>query len=240
MKSSKLYRQFRRVLALSAAAVVAGSITVPTAAIADDPYAEVRAGYSALGMSQSTIDALIGKLEAGQPVDALIPDAEPVSESTFVQVGDAPYAEEGSTVSVRWYADGSPAVTAIEEAVRVGAGGIVPFSVQGCSVSSGSGYSNYTGCTVSAWWGTVQSAFRADFTLVQGGYDRINNAYNGWQQCAYPTTCSAPYESQRKAIENASGPATSRWQQTVTASWGSWEVWIQLRVGGDSYSNISS
>lgn len=240
MKFRKLHRRIAPALAVTAAAILAATVVAPTAAVADDPYSEVRDGYVALGMPEPTIDALIAKLDAGQPIDALLPSAEPVSESTFIQVGDAPYAEDGATVFVRWYTDGSPAVSAVEEAVEVPSGAIIPFSVQGCSVSSGSGYSNYTGCTVSAWWGTVQSAFRANFTLVQGGYDQITNAYNGWQQCAYPTTCSAPYESQRKSNENASGPATSRWQQTVTAPWGSWEVWIQLRVGGDSYSNISS
>jgi len=240
MKTPRLLRGVTATLALAGATSFLLALNGPTAAVAADPYAEVRTGYAMLGMADVTIDALVAKLDAGQPVDALRPDAEPVGESAFVQVGDAPYAKDGATVSVRWYADGSPAVSAVEKASEVPNGAIFPLSVQGCRVSSGSGYSNYNGCTVSAWWGTVQSAFRADFTLVQGGFDRINATYNGWQQCGVPTTCSAPYESQRKSVESTSGPATSRWQQTVTAPWGSWEVWIQLRVGGDSYNNISS
>ncbi|HIY64699.1 MAG TPA: hypothetical protein H9830_00300 [Candidatus Agrococcus pullicola] len=171
----------------------------------------------------------------------MTPGAEPVRTDTFIQDGNAVYADDGDRVSVTWFADGSPVVTAAEiptEKIEP-ADGVSPMSIQGCTYSSGSGYANAVGCTISGWWGTVQMAFLADYTTVQGGPDHIVDTYNGWQQCVIPTTCSRPSEIQSKYYENST-PAYSRWASTVTAPWGSWEVWMQLNVGGDSGWSTSS
>lgn len=211
-----------------------------TAADSDDGMSEVRLGYEQLGMDAQTTQRLVEVLSSGMPVDSMQDSNEPVRTETYVQVGDAVYANDGDEVTVNWYADGSPSVSAREIPVEQSASsGISPFSIQGCTVKSGSGYSNATGCTISGWWGTVQMGFLANYTLVQGGADRITSTYNGFQRCAFPTTCSRPEQISVKLVEQ-NGAAWSRWASTVTTPVASWEVWKQLNVGGDRAWDTSS
>lgn len=215
-----------------------GANAPASAAEPADPLAHVKAGYTQLGLSSTEADALLDKLASGKPLDSMTEGASPVRIDEYVQVGDAPYANDGDHVTVTWFADGSPAVTATETPVEVG-GDATARSIQGCTYSSGSGYSSATGCTISGWWGTVQIAFLADYTLVQGGNDYISDTYNGWQQCVYPTSCSRPAEVQSNYSEGSSA-AFSRWASTVTSPVASWEVWMQLNVGSDSANSTSS
>lgn len=226
----------RSIFATAAAAGVSlllFGVAVPASATETaDPFADARAGFTQLGLSSHESDLLLGKLTNGEPLDSMTDGAVPVRTDQYVQVGDAPYAGDGDQVTVKWFADGSPVVTSTEAPTEP-AKNETARAIDGCTYTSGSGYSRAYGCTVTAWWGTIQIAFLADYTLVQGGPDYISDAYNGWQQCVYPTSCARPVEIQAKYTEGSGGDAFSRWGSTVSAPWGSWEVWVQIMVGQD-------
>lgn len=96
--------------AASAAVSAAGSV---------DPLADVRAGYAQLGLSPTEADVLLDKLTSGRPLDSMTLGAAPVRTDEFVQVGNAPYANDGDQVTVTWFADGSPAVVAKSSATTM-------------------------------------------------------------------------------------------------------------------------
>jgi hypothetical protein len=197
----------------------------------DDGLQETQAGFDALGIAPEISQQLIDTLESGAPLESMKPGSAPVSTESFIQDGD--------TVTVKWYADGSPAVTAVQTPVEQ-PDGITPRSIQGCTYSGNPTTSYANGCTISGWWGTVQIGFLADYTLNSGATkDAIRSTYNGWQQCVYPTTCDRPSEIQARYQEGSSA-AFSRWGSTVTSPVSSWEVWMQLNVGGDSAWSTSS
>lgn len=106
-----------------------------------------------------------------------------------------------------------------------------------CSVSSGTGYQNYVGCTVFNDTPLVTMGFIADFTLVQGAYnDYISKAVNGIANCRLGT-CSNAKAWVGKSIETSSGKAWAK----MTADYafyggaGSSSYSLLLTVGGNSY-----
>ncbi len=161
----------RSIFATAAAAGVSlllFGVAVPASATETaDPFADARAGFTQLGLSSHESDLLLGKLANGEPLDSMTDGAVPVRTDQYVQVGDAPYAGDGDQVTVKWFADGSPAVTSTEAPTEP-AKNATARDIGGCTYTSGSGYSRAYGCTVTAWWGTIQIAFIADYTLVQG------------------------------------------------------------------------
>lgn len=100
----------------------------------EDGLQRVQAGFDALGIAPSVSQQLIETLESGEPLDSMKPGSEPVSTESFIQVGDTTYANDGDSVTVKWYADGSPVVTAVETPVEQ-VGGITLRSIQGCTYS---------------------------------------------------------------------------------------------------------
>lgn len=244
MKAFALRQVSAMVIAMGAAVVGNASLSPLSASAASTDessgevrYAAFRAGLTSLNVAAPVRNELVKTLESGKPIDSLLSTAIPTSTETFVQNGDAVYAAHGSTVTVQRFGDGSVKVTAREAAQEIDP---TDRSIQGCTVSSGSGYQSFTGCTISGWWGTVQIAFVASYTLVNGGPDYISASGTTWQQCVFPTTCTSPHYSIKKWNEDVNGPAVLRGTSDVTASWGSWQVWMQLNVGGDSGWDTSS
>jgi len=108
------------------------------------------------------------------------------------------------------------------------------MSISQCHYTTGSGYSNATGCQVDGIWGTVLiGAVGVSYTLVQGGTDRFTSTGYGFQKCYAPTGCSSPTLVASQTVETSTA-AYGRWQADVSAAWGTWNVWVQLNVGGDS------
>lgn len=224
-----------RGLACVAAVLLGAGAAAPlsTAAPTEDPWADMRAGYASLGTEPATVEALVSKLESGQPVDAFL-GAEPVSSHSYVQIGDGPLADDGDLVTVSIFPDGSANTVAVESPSGTPGGVATMAQIGGCSVQTGSGYQNSNGCSVTATWsaGAIQAGFVASYSLIQGGYDQIIGTGMTWQRCS-PMTCSSPTFTVKKMSEGFSGPAVLRGQSDVTAPWGSWNVWVALNVGGD-------
>lgn len=181
--------------------------------------------------SQQT--SLIQKVEDNDPWDVYTPGAQPITTDQEVI--------DGFNYTVKRYADGSTSAVGMQVPTEVSAGGMHPMDVTQCTSHTGSGYANFSGCQVDGWWGTVfVGAINVSFTLVNGGYDYFSATGYGFQQCAAPTNCTSPTRVLYKQSENAYGKAYARWQSDVSSPFGSWNVWVQLNVGGNTYTETTS
>jgi hypothetical protein len=150
-----------------------------------------------------------------------------------------------STVRISRFSDGSVIVSTVERPTQVvnsdppavaGNNAITPMaSLAGCTAYTGSGYAVYRGCGVSNQWGNVYVGFNADFSVLNGAYDTIDRVYNQTATCwGIGWSCTAPNFDPVKVREDGWGAATARAHSWVSAQWGSWDVWVQLNVGGNS------
>lgn len=189
-----------------------------------------RAFMTEFGVPANTQEELLAALKEGDMGLANSPDARPVSVETE--------ARDGSTFEISTYADGSIAVIEREIPVVVKPGTVTPYAVTGCSVSSGSGYSNYTGCKIHYRTHVFSYGFYANFTLVQGLYnDQITRAYGQFQEYAVGHTRDSWSLRVLKATETSSGPAHAELAIVYTVSPGIGQVTkgVRLKVGGNSY-----
>lgn len=175
-------------------------------------------------------DALIVKVNNGETWDVYNDSGPTVTEQRMI--GDMDY-------TITRYEDGSVKASGIQRPqLASGPKGMVsPDSINSCRYSSGSGYSNATGCTVDGLWGSAYLAAKnVSYTLVQGGPDQITSMGYGVQNCSL-VTCTSPVLVSSRSTESGSTPASARWQSDVTNSVvvpKSWNIWFQLNVGGDS------
>jgi hypothetical protein len=143
---------------------------------------------------------------------------------------------DGLSYSVSRFADGSFSAFGVETPVgeaSTPSASDAPAITQ-CRYTTGSDYQSVTGCQIDGVWGTVVvGAIDVGYTLVNGGLDRMTDYGYGYQQCLIPTTCSSPSLVLSQDVEGSTA-AHGRWQADVSAPWGSWNVWVQLNVGGDS------
>ena len=232
-------RPTRRSLTAISAAVTAACLVVtgavsahattadepPTTSLTESDAQVLRATMTKFDVPAATQDVLIARARSGQLWDASIPSAVPVSEQHGV-------VKDGFVYDVKRYADGSVAYVGLQ--VPAEEGGALGRSISQCRYQTGSGYSNATGCQIDGAWGTVLiGAINVGYTLVHGGADRIIAGGYGFQRCLYPTSCSSPVRVLWKQAENSSA-AHQRWQADVNGGYlGSWNVWVQLNVGGD-------
>ena len=155
-----------------------------------------------------------------------LPDSASGADPIAVETGLSADSFESRAI----FADGSVSVTS------VGSGGtdsVRPFALDSCSITSGSGFRNFTNCNVTGGNGLTGMGFTASFTLVQGGYDQITAYYPATQNCA--VSCDTPYLADAKQNEDANSGArvvyfmrSQYWIPTRTSSLG-------LYVGGDDY-----
>jgi hypothetical protein len=215
------------------ATVLFGAPASAAVPLSDEEEQAIRAVLVRWDVPAEQQDALLAKVVAGEPWDVY---GEGVPVSTESRVVD------GCEYSIERFADGSVAAVGVEIPEEVPAGVASPMSIVGCTTSTGSGYAARTGCQVDAWIGTVFiAALNVGYTHVQGGYDYITSTGYGAQNCIYPTSCTSPVRVAYKQHENASGNAYARWQSDVTGGvLGSWNVWVQLNVGGDTAWSTNS
>ncbi|WP_143465550.1 hypothetical protein [Leifsonia sp. NCR5] len=215
-------------LALTGAASATGAPAEGTASPLSAADAQVlRATLAKFDVPVATQDELIARARAGQVWDASTPNAVPVSEERGV-------VKDGFEYDVKRFADGSVAYAGLEIPAVEQGGGPQGRAISQCRYQSGSGYSNATGCQIDGAWGTIfVGAINVGYTLVQGGSDQMIDGGYGFQRCVYPTSCSSPVRVSWKKSENGSA-AYQRWQADVSGGYlGTWNVWVQLNVGGD-------
>lgn len=210
-----------------------GSPAVATTAEVD-PNDEVRTHLSTFGVPAGQVQSLVAALEQGEPWDVYETGLRPVKRDRMII--------NGMDYRISRFADGSFSAQGIEIPAVATNGLIQPFGIQACVVTGGSGFKNYDNCQIEGVWGAViAGATGVDFTIVQGGYDRIRYAGVPFQKCMIGTSCSSPSLVASRMTETASNRAFVRWQGDASTIWGmSWNYWVELRVGQNTYSTVTS
>lgn len=115
---------------------------------------------------------------------------------------------------------------------------ISPMSVGGGTWVSGTGYRICYGAYVSESYGIISGSFYADFTLIDGGYDYISNAYDYDIFVAAATITDVSMQITRPT-ETALNKAEAKlqWTWTLYGGSGSAIAWVKLNVGQNSYSS---
>lgn len=214
--------------ALLFSAPVALAATAPSpAALSESVKAELRASMDELEISQPVQEVLILKIASGETLDSDSPTAKPVSVTR---------SSAGSFVTITSrYGDGSASRSEVEVPVAISPGSVTPLSVTGCTSTIGSGYANRSNCFVEHRTVSVLANSRANYTLVQGGYDQITKAWD-WGLQVIGGTYSNVSLKISQAKESSGGPAyaTLLFDQTMTLDLAKRRVWMRLYVGGDS------
>lgn len=148
-----------------------------TTARADDSFitpAEIQTTldfYREHGVSESQLNTLEGKMEAGVLPDAFLPGNLPVSTTTEVRFG--------IKATIERYADGSVARLEISDVKPGASTGITPFVLPGCTMVSSSPYQvKYQNCLAKKDWGVRLVQFRFNATQVNGGTGTIDSYYS--------------------------------------------------------------
>lgn len=222
--------------------MVLGTATVSSAA-PSSPKAEVNqptaleiADLTAL-LSKFSVPAeqqatLIQKAKNGQAWDVYDKAKSPVTTENDVVIANFSY-------TINRFADGSVSAVGLETSkLAAPSAGNSPVlrALRFCTSTGGTGYRSYENCQIDGVWGSVRvGAAGIDYTILQGGRDSITYAGYGFQTCIWPTNCSTPNLVISEMTElGPSTPAAIRWQSDISATWGSWNAWVQLNVGSDS------
>jgi hypothetical protein len=84
-------------------------------------------------------------------------------------------------------------------------------------------------------WGNVYLGFNADYQIINGTYDRIDNVYNQTATCwGWGWGCSSPTYDAVKYSEDGWGSAKARLHSWINSPLSSYDVWVQLNVGGNT------
>ncbi|MEN9660530.1 MAG: hypothetical protein RLZZ443_459 [Actinomycetota bacterium] len=224
-RNSKLIKK-SKIAVLIAAIVfaISGSGAANASSVTDE--IALRGQMTTLGIDGATQDALITKIANGQTPDSELPESIPVSE---VQVN------EGGMVGTRLYfSDGSARFLGFSQSANPRA---KTASIAGCSVSSGTGYSNYSRCTITSATLYVTLYFVADFSILAGSNnDSISSIYSSGARC-YGGACSAASLLMVRARESSSGPALAQASTNFTAAYpvASRSYTVSLTVGNNGY-----
>lgn len=192
--------------------------------------AQLEAELDARGVSAAAKVTILEAARTGTPLLADDPTAAPVRTEKVQR--------SGFTVTVKTFADGSFSEEGTEVAVKAPAPGtITPMSVDGCTASSVTGGTKYTGCKVYYWQGSIAMSFFVTYTILTSGNDKINSVWG--------ENTSAPFYGQSnaslsisRATESASGPALARYYVGLTGTISGVPVntsrTLSLNVGGNA------
>lgn len=174
--------------------------------------------WTEYGVPPGVQESLVAKIRSGQA-----PDSVGATTPATVEL----HTRDGFEVTESTYPDGSISVTRMELPGAAHPGGISTFAVSGCSVS-GNFRSN---CIVDRWDGVIQQSFRADFTFVDNGYDRIDAVRSANYTVIGSSSSSQVSFGVVKKYENAAGPARAEFIVQGTFPWGTHTYGLGLRVG---------
>ncbi|MBY7121161.1 hypothetical protein ILS93_03410 [Bacillus sp. 16GRE42] len=176
-------------LALVLGLTIAGSPTISSAEVQANPVVapqkemlseelikEIKDNFTIGGISEETQIRLIEKIKRGEILDAENPEkvGTGLTQSKEYLDENGVFCTEKKTT----YLDGSVTLETIT-------GGTVEKVkatdkqevISGGTSTTGSGYVNYYGRSVSRLSGSVRSTFKADYSLVKGGYDSLSKVY---------------------------------------------------------------
>lgn len=125
-------------------------------------------------VNKKTTKKLVKKLEKQEPLDSMILDVSDAVKSDKIET-DTGYE------AIYTFADGSISIIGVEELNKLSDGGFTTMGtgIEGGSCSGGSGYMNCSNKKV--YYdnpGVWEISFRANYTYVYGGFDKITWAAN--------------------------------------------------------------
>ncbi|AZH28460.1 MULTISPECIES: hypothetical protein [Paenibacillus] len=159
---------------LLSVAPVSFASEVPSVSFSSQDLDKISEHLNDLGLSKEVQQSLIEKMKAGELPDSDNPEKRGTGITSEVESPD------GLKIQRTTFPDGSVIQSTIdltnakikEEHV------ITPNDVSGGYASGGSGYRTFTNATVREETSYVKARFFADYTLVQGGYSYISDAYD--------------------------------------------------------------
>lgn len=198
--------------------------------------------FNTYNVKEETQNQLIAKLKKGELWDSINKNENPVG--TY----EVPSKENENIVeTVSTYKDGSISVAAVEPTIvedfssEIPTNIITPFAVDPGTVTGGSGYKNFQKAKAYVYAGVANAHFYANFTLVQGGYDKISNVYD-YKIVGVGGTASYDNLKITRATETSSNKASAKLDFTWNAFNGasSTTCWLKLNVGKDTYGTTYS
>lgn len=232
-----------KMLAIASLAALSASFSLgmsaPAQAQVEDPTvvqisqseeSKIRADFDKYGVPASTQDTLLGKLEAGELLDAFDGVSEPISTEAF--------ETKNFDSEISWFEDGSYVVSSVEKPNTDDFAAM--GTVSNCSsVATNGGWGRWTGCSVTNnWAGVINIGFIASFEK-SSSYARITYVGNTTQNCSLHQ-CSTPNVWIIRSSQTATAAAAAQAQSRVSGAQGSWEVWLQLRVNSNGYWTVNS
>ncbi|AJH60393.1 hypothetical protein bcere0016_56750 [Bacillus cereus 95/8201] len=162
---------------ISSAEVPANPVVAPQKEmLSEELIKEIKDNFTIGGISEETQIRLIEKIKRGEVLDAEDPEkvGTGITQSKEYLDENGVFCTEKKTT----YLDGSVTLETIT-------GGTVEKVkatdkqevISGGTSTTGSGYVNYYGRSVSRLSGSVRSTFKADYSLVKGGYDSLSKVY---------------------------------------------------------------
>ncbi|HHW84555.1 MAG TPA: hypothetical protein GX743_12240 [Actinomycetales bacterium] len=172
-------------------------------------------------------DRLLSEARIGNFGLANSGEAEPVSVDV-VRTADVER-------EVSRYADGSISVLESEIPTEVDPGAAAPRAITGCTVVSGSGFKNFSGCRIHYQSHIFSYGFYADYMYGNGGWDQIYRAYDQFQGYAIGHSRDSWALKVIKQHESSTGPAHAQLSivYNVLPAFGQVTKGVRLKVGGD-------
>lgn len=135
-------------------------IAQSSSSISNEEIEELKDFLTDYGVDDSTILNLINKLKFGKVWDSLNPEKSNLGTVEKI-------SEDQEKVT---FPDGSILIRGVDFTQSK--------AIEGGSIISGSGYSGRIGARIYHNTGVVNAEFKADYTNVKNGYDRIDNVYS--------------------------------------------------------------
>ncbi|MFF2389373.1 hypothetical protein [Agromyces sp. NPDC058104] len=181
-------------------ALALGNFAAPAyAADAEPDWTYLTEFNEQYGVSAEDQANLLEKARAGELPDSMT-GASPVSVE----------ASADGLTKIERFEDGSVLVSEIEEPAVVAPGQIQPRGIAGCTQTSGSGWVQYTGCTVSTASSYATLSFKASYIRASNGTGQITRADTPSAQTYYGSCDASPTINVVRAVsQGASLPAVA-------------------------------
>lgn len=179
----------------------------------------LRDKFTEVGINSDVQEKLIKKLKKGELIDSINPE---MKDKAIIE---KKIKKDKNNKIIKWetkktYPDGSVSLQTVTPGW----------------IESGTGYTNFKNALVEEDTLIWEASFRANFTLVDGGYDYISNVWESLVRVNYGSY-NMQYFGIDKSTETLSSPANARMQfdYTLTQDMVTYTVIIYLVVGLDQY-----
>ncbi|WP_146067237.1 hypothetical protein [Arthrobacter sp. ZGTC212] len=204
------------VVPLVVGALLAGA---PAHAAMSEDESSLRSWFDQYGISEPTQDLLIEKLETEGSYDAM--EGETPVKTTTNESAKA-------ITTIETFADGSINVSEVEKPAEVKPGVISIRSIDGCSVTGGSGWGNWSNCSVNISNGTISMAYKATFERYSGGYGNIISVWGASSSSKYGSITFPTLHVVAKTGNPATAYAAARYKSWNGLQTQNPELWLSV------------